>query len=103
MQIFSNGPRERYVTDLINVTNDIDDNKHTFNFIMNIIDHYSKLVGSYLLIKKTAINVVNCINSFISIYGEPTILQCDIGLEYKNKNLEDYCLKRNINLIHSGV
>ena len=48
MQILSNGPRERYVTDLINVTNDIDDKKHTFNFNLNIIDHYSKLVGSYL-------------------------------------------------------
>ena len=52
MQILSNGPRERYVTDLINVTNVIDDKKHTFNFNLNIIDHYSKLVGSYLLIKK---------------------------------------------------
>ena len=39
MQIFSNGPRERYVTDLINVTTDIDDKNHNYKFIINIIDH----------------------------------------------------------------
>ena len=44
MQIFSNGPRERYVTDLINVTTDIDDKNHNYKFIINIIDHYTKLV-----------------------------------------------------------
>ena len=95
MQIFSNGPHERYVTDLINVTTD--------KFIINIIDHYTKLVGFYLLVKKTAVNVLNCINNFISIYGEPNIIQCDNGLEYRNRLLDDYCLKRNINLIHSSV
>jgi hypothetical protein len=93
IQIFSNGPRERNSTDLINVTTDIDDKNHIYNFIINIIDHYTKLVGSYLLVKKTAVNVLNCINNFISIYGEPNIIQCDNG----------YCLKRNINLIHSSV
>ena len=36
MQIFSKGPRERYVTDLINVTNDIDDKNHKYpvNFLL---------------------------------------------------------------------
>ena len=103
MQIFSNRPRERYVTDLINITSDIDDKNHIFNFIINIIDHYSKLVGSYLLIKKNAVNVLNSINNFISIYGEPYIIQCDNGLEYRNKLLDNYCSIRNINLIHSSV
>ena len=64
MQIITKGLRERYVTDLINVTPEIDDKKKVYNFILNIIDHYSKLVGWYLLVNKTAISVLNCINNF---------------------------------------
>ena len=37
-KIFQIG-RERYVTDLINVTTDIDDKNHNYKFIINIIDH----------------------------------------------------------------
>ena len=47
MQIITKGLRELYFTDLISVTPEIDDKKKIYNFILNIIDHYSKLVGSY--------------------------------------------------------
>ena len=103
MQIIPKGPRERFATDLINVTSDIDDKKKLCNFILNIIDHYWKLVGSYLLVNKTALSVLNCINNFISIYGVPNILQSDNGLEYKHHFLKDYCNNKNINLIYSGI
>ena len=58
---------------------------------MNIIDHYSKLVGSYLVRKKTAKEILNHINNFISLYGEPGILQCDHGKEFDNNELKEYC------------
>ena len=102
-KIISIGPRELYVTDLIKVTPEIVDKKKFYNFILNIIDHYSKLVGSYLLVNKTAISVLNYINNFISIYGVPNILQCDNDLEYINHFLKDYCNNKNINLIYSGI
>ena len=103
MQIITKGLRELYVKDMINVTPEIDDKKKIYIFILNIIDNYSKLVGSYLLVNKTAINVLNCFNNFISIYGEPNILHCDNGREYKNQFLKIYFTNNNINLNHSGV
>ena len=33
--------------DLVDISPDIDDKKKEYNYIMNIIGHYSKLVGSY--------------------------------------------------------
>ena len=103
LQIISNGPKDRYVMDLVDVSSDIQDNKKYYKYIMNIIDHYSKLVGSFLLEKKTAQNVLYAINEFISLYGEPNILQCDNGKEFNNKILTEYCENKNIKLLHSGV
>ena len=41
------------MVDLINITPDIDDKEKKYKYIMNIIDHYSKLEGSYILENKT--------------------------------------------------
>ena len=102
-QIISKGPRERYVVDLVDIKENLIDKSHSFKYILNIIDHYSKLVGSYLLIKKTSSEVLNHINDFIGHYGEPKILQCDHGKEFDNNLLKNYCKERNINLIFAGV
>ena len=77
--------------DFVDVSSDIQDNKKYYKYIMNIIDHYSKLVGSFLLEKKTAQNVLYTINEFISLYGEPNILQCDNGKEFCNSLFNRYC------------
>ncbi len=45
-QIITKGPRERYVIDLVKITSNIIDNNNIYRYIINIIDHYSKLVGS---------------------------------------------------------
>ena len=102
-QIISNCPKERYVVDLINITPDINDKEKKYKYIMNIIDHYSKLVGSYILENKNSKNVLYGIHNFISLYGEPKILQSDNGREFSNKYLDKYCKDKNITLIHSFV
>ena len=51
-QIITSWSKERYVVDLIDVTPDINDKNKKFNYIMNIIDHHSKLLGLFLLEKK---------------------------------------------------
>ena len=102
-QIISNGPRERYVVDLVDINEEIEDGNKQYKYILNTIDHYSKLVGSYLLQKKTAKDVLFKINDFICHYGQPGILQCDHGKEFDNKSLKEYCQDKDINLIYSGV
>ena len=76
-QIISKKSKERYVIDLTDITNDINDENYNYKFILNIIDHYSKFCGSYLLKTKRADEVLICINDFICRYGEPKILQSD--------------------------
>ena len=73
-QIITKGPRERFVVDLVDINEEINDNKKLFKYILNIIDHYSKLVGSYLLKNKSANEVLLKINDFIGHYGSPKIL-----------------------------
>ena len=102
-QIITKGPRERYVVDLVDINEEINDNKKLYKYILNIIDHYSKLVGSYLLKHKSANEVLVKINDFIGHYGTPKILQTGHGKEFDNKLLKDYCNNNNIQLINSGV
>ena len=102
-QIITKGPRERYVVDLVDIKENINDKNSNYKYILNIIDHYSKLVGSFLLYTKTSKEVLTKINDFICLNGEPKILQCDHGKEFDNSNLKNYCKEKNIDLIFSGV
>ena len=90
------GPGERFVVDLVDIDEDINDAKRTYKYILNIIDHYSKLVGSYLLKNKNANEVLIKINDFISHYETPKILQADHCKEFDNKLLKEYCKTNNI-------
>ena len=58
-------------------------NYKKFNYVMNIIDHYSKLLGSHFY-KKTAKNVLYGINEFISLYREPSNLHAITENVFKN-------------------
>lgn len=102
-QILTHKPRERYLLDLQIINNNLQDKFHKYKFFFNIIDHYSKLTGSYLLENKEAQTVLNCLNNFISIYGPPDAIQSDNGLEFSNKLITNYCKHNNINIIHSSV
>ena len=102
-QIISKGPRELYVVDLVDIKENFNNSNYNSKYIINIIDHYSKLIDSYLLNKKEAKEVLNHINNFISRNGEPSILQCDQGKKFENNLLKIYCKDRNINLLCSGV
>ena len=64
-QILSNSPRERYVMDLMEIDAEIDDIYQRNNYILNIIDHFSKLTGCYLLEKKKAKEDNNICNKWI--------------------------------------
>ena len=69
---------------MVDINEEINDNKKLYKYILNIIDHYSKLVGSYLLKHKYANEVLVKINDFIGHYGTPKILQTDHGKEFDN-------------------
>jgi len=102
MQIITTKPRERYVLDLQDIKNHLQDDKNEYKFFFNIIDHYSKLTGSYLLKNKKANSIIIALNNFIAIYGSPKSIQTDNGAEFNNTLLTEYCRHNNIEIIHSS-
>ena len=73
-----------------------------YNYVLDIIDHFSKWYYGYLLKTKTAEEVLKNIEIFMENFGKCKILQTDNGTEFKNTLLERYCLENNIKLIHSS-
>ena len=81
-----------YFLDLTDLPFYIDVND-AHKYILNIIDHFSKLCKSYLL-KKTTFNNITCIEDFIEIYSPPKSIGTDNEREFKNKLLLDFMNKR---------
>ena len=69
-------------------------------YILNIIEHFSKLCKSYLLDNKKSIGILNSFKSFITEYGVPLSVGTDNGREFKNKLLSDYMKDNNIKYVH---
>ena len=87
--------------DITEISEDINDNNYEYKYLLDIIDHHSKLCGSYLLETKSSEEVIINLNDFISHYGSPKIIQSDNGKEFSNTLFNDYCAEHDIEIIHS--
>ena len=74
-QIISKVPGERFVVVLVDIDEDINGAKRVYKYILNIINYYSKLVGSNLLKNKNPNEVLMKINDYIGHYRTQKILQ----------------------------
>ena len=72
-----------------------------YNYCLDISDHFSKMLGSYLLTDKTMELVISKIKYHILLYGKCKILQCDNGTEFKNRELKVFTENEGIELIFS--
>lgn len=70
--------------DLIQVDKSIDDGNHKYKYILNIIDNFSKYIGSFLLETKKYKKVLYYINEFVVKNGKPQILKADNVKEFNN-------------------
>ena len=87
--------------DITEINDNINDKNCHYNYILSVIDHHSKLCGSYLLETKNAEEIYKNLCEFISHYGPPKLLQCDNGKEFSNSLINQFCNDLNIKLIHS--
>ena len=99
--ILDEGPHFRYVADIWYLCNEIKA-ETGYNYVLDVIDHFSKWYNGYLLKTKEAKEVLKKIELFIENFGECKILQVDNGTEFKNNLLQTYCNNKNIKLIHSS-
>lgn len=99
--ITSNGPHIRYQGDIWYLPEDL--KKGTpYLYILDLIDHFSKWMYSFLLKNKEANLVLAKIKAFISMNGPPKIFHTDNGKEFKNLEVKTYLENNHIIYINSA-
>ena len=91
-------PRVRYIADITDIPLEI--RKGTdYLYLLNIIDHFSKYVASYLIKSKKSETILNKIKNFIDEEGAPLEFGFDNGREFFNKEVVNYLNNKNISII----
>ena len=98
--IITKGSRERYVVDGWKLHTELSI-QSGFAWVIDIIDYYSKYLGSYPIIQNNAVNVLTAVKEFCFFVGFPKIIQTDNGLEYDNNIFKEFCNKYKITHIKS--
>ena len=82
--IIFNKPKYRYIIDLTDIPTELTIGTN-YKYLINIIDHFSKYTGSYLLENKTGNLVKEKIKNFLDEEGNPLEIGFDNGKEFLNK------------------
>ena len=85
--IYSYWPHKRYQCDIWYLKGDLKNNNN-YEYVMDIIDHYSKWLDSYLLRNKTAPLFLSYIKKYLMNIGICQIFQTDNGSEFNNQILK---------------
>ena len=99
--IVTYGAHKRYQCDIWYLPEKLRENSE-YLYCLDIIDHFSKWLGSFLLKNKTADLVVSKIKSFIRYNGPCQIFQTDNGKEFNNIVLKTYLENNNIKYLRSA-
>jgi hypothetical protein len=67
-----------------------------YSWMLNAIDCYSKFLFCFAMLKKTADEVVNSLQTIIWKEGAPAIIQSDNGKEFINSKFSTLCARYNI-------
>ena len=71
-------------------------------WLLHVIDHYSKFSWLFPLISKTSEQVLQSITQLFWQIGFPKKLHTDNGKEFKNENMKDFCQRHQIELVHGA-
>ena len=91
-------PLERIVMDITYLPNFLISNSK-FKYILNIIDHFSKYLVSYLINKKDASVIVEKLKLYFIKYGIPKQIGTDNGSEFVNKKVINLLANNNIEFV----
>ena len=99
VNIFSNNPKDIYQMDITQIPELLRTNKDA-NYLLTIIDHFSRYAYAYILKYKNAESVLVNFKHFVNIHGFCKKLQTDNGKEFCNKLISSYCCDNEVTLIH---
>ena len=97
-QILEDAPRARYQIDTVQLAEDLQTTH--LKYLITIEDHFSKYLWAKSSSDKSANSVHLALKMFFSFSGEPRVLQCDNGKEFKNTIVETYLKKLGIEFRH---
>ena len=97
--IIDKGPHYRYIADLWYLSKEIS-LLTGYNYILDVIDHFSKWYQGYALKSKSSDEVLTYLDLFFQSFGKPIIFQSDNGLEFCNSELINYCVNNDIKIVH---
>lgn len=92
-QIISYFPLERVEIDLNYLNKIYSHNKSQYNYLLCIIDHFSKYAKTFLMETKEAKEVLKYLKIYIDTIGTPKIIQSDNGGEFTAKIIKDFLKK----------
>ena len=99
--ILSKGPHIRYQADIWYLPEKLKDN-NDYLYCLDIIDHFSKWMCSYMLKNKTAELILAKIKAFLRANGNCEIFQTDNGKEFNNQLLKIYLENNHIKYLRSA-
>ena len=75
---------ERFKIDITYLPLELIENTN-YKYLLNILDHFSKYLFSYLLSDKKADSIYKILNDCFLNYGYPKQIGCDNGKEFNDK------------------
>ena len=88
-------PLERIVVDLTYLPDFLLKNTN-YKYLLNIADHFSKYLTSYLIKKKEGKSIADKLNTYFKKFGIPQQLGSDNGTEFVNKNVQKLLKSKDI-------
>ena len=97
-QIIMSKPKDRYLMDITYIPIElIENNEYKYN--LNVIDHFSKFLFSFLLKNKNAKSIVSNLETCFKKYENPKQIGCDNGSEFNNSAVKSLLNNNNILMI----
>ena len=94
------GPNEIWSADLIDMREFSNDNKD-YNYLLNVIDIFSKYAWSLPLKTKTALEVTKAFSNILTTKNHPKKLWVDQGSEFYNKTFDNLLKNYSIEIYHT--
>jgi len=95
------GPNLYWQMDIIDMGHELKHDNLGFQYILTVIDIFSKYAWAKSLKSKHAKNIVNALKEILSNKSAPKIIQSDNGLEFKNASIAKLLNKFHIKQIFS--
>ena len=97
-----NMPKDRYVIDITYLPIEIIGNTE-YKYLLNISDHFSKFIISFLLMNKNADSIVEKLKICFDKFNVSKQIGCDNGTEFNNKNVINLLESLNMQMIRGHV